>query len=162
MSRSDLEVMARRILDSNRYMVIGTVGNDGGPWVTPVYFTPHLYRELYWVSDPEARHSRNIEARSEVSIVVFDSSVPIGGAEAVYMRAEAHQIPDPTPEVCEVAFAPRFEAKGFSPEDLRPPARIRLYRADVTQWWVLIKGSDPVWGRGVDSRLEVFLGTAEL
>ena len=157
MSKSDLEVMARRVLDGVRYMVIATVQDDGSPWVTPVYFTPHQYREMYWVSDPEAQHSRNIAARPEVSLVVFDSSVPIGGAEAVYMRAQAHQMPEPTPEECAVAFQPRFEAKGFSPKDLRPPARIRLYRADVTQWWVLIRGSDPVWGRGVDARLEVSL-----
>lgn len=148
--------MARRILDSNRYMVMATVSDDGRPWVTPVYFTPHNYREMYWVSDPEAAHSRNIAQRPDASIVVFDSSVPIGAAEAVYMSAAAEEV-EPSPEVCSVAFHPRFEAKSFNPEDLRAPARLRLYRASVAQWWVLIRGSDPVWGRGTDTRLEVSL-----
>lgn len=158
MSQADLETMAKRILDSNRYMTIGTVGGDGHPWVTPVYFTPDRYRQMFWISDPEARHSLNIAARSEVSIVVFDSSVPVGGAEAVYMRAEAEQVSEPTSDDCAAAFRQRFETiMVLTPEELQPPARLRLYRADVTQHWVLIRGSDPVWGRGIDSRLEVSL-----
>lgn len=32
--------MARRVLDSNRYMVLGTVEPDGGPRLSPVFFTP--------------------------------------------------------------------------------------------------------------------------
>jgi uncharacterized protein YhbP (UPF0306 family) len=157
-SKSELEVMAKRVLDSNRYMTIATVGEDGRPWITPVYFCPDRYREIYWISDPEAQHSRNITARSEVSLVVFDSSVAIGAAEAVYMRAEAEEVTEPTTKDCAAAFRPRFEGvKVFNPEELRPPAPLRLYRATVTQHWVLIRGSDPVWGRGIDSRLEVSL-----
>jgi hypothetical protein len=157
-SKEDLEEMARRVLDTNRYMTIASLGEDGRPWATPVYFSPHRYRELYWISEPEAQHSRNIAARPGISVVVFDSSVPIGGAEAVYMRAEAHEVTEPTAEECEVAFRPRYEGvKAFSPTELRAPARLRLYRANVTQHWVLIRGSDPVWGRGIDSRLEVSL-----
>jgi uncharacterized protein YhbP (UPF0306 family) len=157
-SKSDLEVMAKRILDSNRYMTIATVGEDGRPWVTPVYFSPDRYRRMYWISDPQAQHSRNITARPEVSLVVFDSSVSIGAAEAVYMRAGAEEVTGPTTKDCAAAFRPRFDGvKAFSPEELRPPALIRLYRATVSQHWVLIKGSDPLWGRGVDSRFEVSL-----
>jgi nitroimidazol reductase NimA-like FMN-containing flavoprotein (pyridoxamine 5'-phosphate oxidase superfamily) len=158
MSQADLEVMAKRILDSNRYMVIATVGDDGRPWVTPVYFSPDRYRRMYWISEPVAQHSRNISVRPEVSIVVFDSSVPIGGAEAVYMRAEAQQVTEPTPEDCAAAFPQRFESiKSFTPEELKPPSQLRLYRATVSRHWVLIRGSDPVWGRGIDSRREVSL-----
>ena len=158
MSQADLETMAKRILDSNRYMTIGTVGGDGHPWVTPVYFTPDRYRQMFWISDPEARHSLNIAAHPEVSIVVFDSSVPVGGAEAVYMRAEAEQVSEPTSDDCAAAFRQRFETiMVLTPEELQPPARLRLYRARVTRHWVLIRGSDPVWGRGIDSRLEVSL-----
>jgi nitroimidazol reductase NimA-like FMN-containing flavoprotein (pyridoxamine 5'-phosphate oxidase superfamily) len=157
-SKSDLELMAKRVLDSNRYMTIATVAEDGRPWITPVYFCPVRYREMYWISDPQAQHSRNITARPDVSLVVFDSSVEIGAAEAVYMSAEAHAVTEPTTEDCAAAFRPRFKGvKMFGPEELRPPAQLRLYRATVKQHWVLIRGSDPVWGRGIDSRLEVSL-----
>ncbi|MGH2755140.1 MAG: pyridoxamine 5'-phosphate oxidase family protein [Actinomycetota bacterium] len=154
---SELVAMAKRIIGSNRYMTIGTVDPAGRPWVTPVYFGHRDYRELFWISSREAEHSVNISRRSEVSIVVFDSSVPIGGAEAVYMSGTAKTIESPTEEDCAAAFRPRFEGvRSMSPDELRG-GRLRLYRADVTQHWVLIRGNDPVWGRGTDERLPVSL-----
>jgi len=80
---------ARTIIDSNRYMALGTADASGRPWVTPVWFASDDYRHFHWVSSPEATHSRNIAARPEVAIAIFDSSVPVGGAQAVYMSALA-------------------------------------------------------------------------
>jgi hypothetical protein len=158
-AQPELETMARRVLDGNRYMTIATADEDGSPWATPVYFNPDGYRRFYWVSSPEARHSRNLERRREVALVVFNSQVPIGAAEAVYVAAHARSVPDPTPELCSIAFRPRFEGvKFFSPEELRPPASLRLYEATATTHYVLVRGNDPVWGRGIDARVEVSIG----
>ena len=157
-SHAELEAMAKRILDDNRYMTIATADETGRPWATPVYFTPDEYKRLYWVSSPDARHSRNLQRRPEVGIVVFDSQVRIGAAEAVYISAHAREVADPTAEICSVAFRRRFEAlKAFLPEELRHPARLRLFEATATEHYVLIRGSDPVWGKGVDARVEVSL-----
>ena len=154
-SEPELDAMARRVIDGNRYMVIATAGGDGRPWVTPVYFTPAGYRDFYWISSPEAQHSLNIAARPDVSIVVFDSQVPVGGAEAVYMRAHAQVVPDPTPEEGAAAFRIRFEdIRSYTSEELRE-AGFGLYRATAEEHWVLVRGSDPVWGRGIDSRMAV-------
>ena len=70
-------------------MTLGTADEHGHPWVTPVWFAPADDHELFWVSSPQARHSRNLAARPQVSIVVFDSQVPVGSAAAVYMPAVA-------------------------------------------------------------------------
>jgi nitroimidazol reductase NimA-like FMN-containing flavoprotein (pyridoxamine 5'-phosphate oxidase superfamily) len=154
----ELVAMARRIIDSNRYMTIASVDEDGGPWATPVYFNPDGYGRLYWISSPETRHSRNIANTPDVSIVVFDSTVEIGRAQAVYMRARAEQVALPTEEECAIAFHPRFEGvKYVGPDELRHPATLRLYLAIVDEHWVLIRADDPVWGRGTDSRLAVSL-----
>jgi hypothetical protein len=123
-----------------------------------VYFSHGGYRDMYWISSPETEHSKNIAVRPDVSIVVFDSSVPIGHAEAVYMRGRAREVIDPTDEQCATAFRARFEeVKSFTPDELRGPAKLHLYHATVTEHWVLIRGSDPVWGRGTDSRYAVSL-----
>ena len=45
-SKSELEAMAKRILDGSRYMTIATVGEDGHPWARPVYFSPDEYRHI--------------------------------------------------------------------------------------------------------------------
>src|SRR5215216_7490158 len=92
--QQDLGIMARTIIDSNMYMVLGTADESGQPWVSPVYYASAVYAEIYWVSSPEARHSRNIEVRPQVSIVVFDSQAPIGKGQGVYMSAVAKQLTD--------------------------------------------------------------------
>jgi hypothetical protein len=81
--------MARTIIDSNRYMTLATADPSGRPWASPVYFAANGYRELFWVSPPEATHSRNIAERPEVGIVIFDSTVPINTGRGVYMAAVA-------------------------------------------------------------------------
>ena len=59
----ELTQMARDVIDSNRYLVLGTSEDDGRPRVSPVYYSHVGHREFYWVSSPDARHSRNVEAR---------------------------------------------------------------------------------------------------
>jgi hypothetical protein len=44
------------------------------------------------VSRPGARHSRNLAVRPEVGIVIFDSTVPEGEGQAVYVEALAAEL----------------------------------------------------------------------
>ena len=81
-----------RLLAANRYLVLGTVGADGRPWVTPVFFAPLAADAVCWVSSPGSRHSRTIESRPSVALTVFDSTVAVGGAQAAYADAEARRI----------------------------------------------------------------------
>lgn len=59
----ELEDIARAVIDANLYMILGTSGEDGRPWVTRVYCSAGGYTDFYWVSSPKAMHSRNIAAR---------------------------------------------------------------------------------------------------
>src|SRR5688572_30528963 len=93
--QQDLTAIARTIVDSNMYMVLGTADKSGQPWVSPVYYASAGYKEFYWVSSPEVRHSRNIAIRPQVSIVIFDSKVPIGTGQGVYMSAIAEELRGP-------------------------------------------------------------------
>ena len=87
--------IARAILDAGIYVVLATADVDGGPWASPVWFATENYRELYWVSYPGARHSQNIAVRPQIAMVVFDSTVPAGTGQGVYMTATAEQLSDP-------------------------------------------------------------------
>ena len=87
--------IARSILDGNSYVVLATADADGAPWASPVWYAMANYRELYWVSHPVARHSRNIAGRPQIAMVVFDSTVPPGTGQGVYMRANAEEVVDP-------------------------------------------------------------------
>jgi nitroimidazol reductase NimA-like FMN-containing flavoprotein (pyridoxamine 5'-phosphate oxidase superfamily) len=126
--------VAKKIIDANKYMTLGTGDADGHPWVSPVYFTPDGYTDLYWISRPEARHSRNIAVRPDVSIVVFDSTVPLFGGEAVYVSARAGLVPDDEVERCTEIYNARLpELRPF-----RSDQPFRLYRARATEMFVLV------------------------
>jgi nitroimidazol reductase NimA-like FMN-containing flavoprotein (pyridoxamine 5'-phosphate oxidase superfamily) len=152
---TDFSEMARTIIESNRYMVLGTADEDGVPWVTPVWYAQSDHREFLWVSAPDRRHSRNLVARPEVSIVIFDSTVAVGSARAVYMSGRAEQVSGADLERDIVRFAAAGQRQGltrrWTAEDVIAPAPYRLYRATVSQHWVLDPDSRP------DDRAEVAL-----
>jgi hypothetical protein len=136
----DLGEVARALIDGNRYMVLGTADATGRPWVSPVYYAPSGYAELYWVSSPEAQHSRNLAARPELSIVVFDSQAPVGEGQGVYMSAVAEQPTGVGAERGIEIFSCVSVSHGARPwtlEDVQRPAALRLHRARVSQHWVL-------------------------
>ena len=147
--------MAKAIIEANRYMVLGTADEAGVPWVTPVWFAHADYRRFLWISAPDRRHSRNVAARAQVSIVIFDSQVAVGGARAVYMSAVAEELSGEELEAGAQLFGRASRAQGLTREwtlgDMRPPAPYRLYRASVSQHWVLDPDSSP------DARAEVTL-----
>jgi nitroimidazol reductase NimA-like FMN-containing flavoprotein (pyridoxamine 5'-phosphate oxidase superfamily) len=155
MSNERLNDLARRVIDSNRYMVLGTADPDGHPWVTPVWFASEDYKYFHWVSSPDARHSQNIAARPEVAIAIFDSTVPVGGAQAVYMSGRAKELTDAELEHGIEVFGRLSEAdvgRKWGLHDVQPPTPFRLYRALVSEHYVLITGRDPELGTGVDRR----------
>jgi hypothetical protein len=75
--QAELGVIARPIIDENLYMTLATADESGLPWASPVYYASEEYRAFYWVSAPEATHSRNVAVRRQASIVIFDSHTPI-------------------------------------------------------------------------------------
>jgi DNA ligase D-like protein (predicted polymerase) len=133
MRSHELDAMARRVIDGNHYMTLGTMDPDGAPRLSPVYYTPAGYRVLYWVSSPAAHHSANVAARPAIQIVIFDSTVPAGAGEAVYLAAQAGEVPDGELDaVVGEAFRRTAGARPFAPDELRGDHDLRLYRARVT------------------------------
>jgi uncharacterized protein YhbP (UPF0306 family) len=142
---------AKAIIDANLYMVLGTADPDGVPWVSPVYYAPADYRHFFWVSRPKATHSRNLERRAEVSIVIFDSSVPIGTGQGVYMKAVAARLEGDERTTAIALFSRRSLEHGgaaWTLADVQPPAQLRLYGATAAEHYVLGPG---------DRRIEVNL-----
>src|SRR4051794_7866379 len=151
---ADLDAMARRVIDTNHYMTLATVDPDGRPRVSPVYYTAARYTDFYWLSSPDAHHSRNVEDRPAVEIVIFDSTAPVGEGEAVYLGAQARPIRDDELDaVVGEAFRDTAGARRFAPDELRGPAALRLYVARTTTCEVHVAGRHPRNDRGVDVRM---------
>jgi nitroimidazol reductase NimA-like FMN-containing flavoprotein (pyridoxamine 5'-phosphate oxidase superfamily) len=136
-SPGDVAAIARSIIESNRYMTLATADEHGEPWASPVWYAPAGYREFFWVSKPEAKHSRNLLTRPQLAIVIFDSH-QAGGWNALYMSAVAEEVADVERGIG--IFNRRGEAQGlraWTSEEVLSPARHQLYRATVSEHFVL-------------------------
>ena len=153
----DLAAMARDVLDRIRYVVLGTIDDDGRTRTSPVYFVPHGYQDLYWVSNPESHHSHNLGRDDRVSGVVFDSTVaPSPDTRAVYVTGTAREIPaDELAQHLANAFDPDRGGRAFTAEELTGDADVRLWLLRVESWDVHIPGGHPTLGAGTDRRMPV-------
>ena len=136
----DNAAKARAIIDANSYMTLSTADASGRPWVSPVWFATLDHRRFFWVSDPTARHSRNLAARPQLAIVIFDSTVVPGDAAPVYMSAVAEQLTGSELEEGMGIFDQVSEEHGLSVwglEKVQPPARHRPYRATASEHFLL-------------------------
>ena len=161
----DPAAVARAIVDANRYMTLGTADASGLPWVSPVWYAAAGYREFFWASGPDARHSRNVAERPQVGIVIFDSQAPLGAAQAVYVAASAEVLAGAGLDrgidvfsresvaqgarVWEVVDEHGHVAAAAGERDEPPARRLRLYRAAASELSIL----DPA--ATVDRRLRV-------
>ena len=136
---------ARRMIEANSYLTLATADAAGRPWATPVWFAhaeteTEAGYEFVWVSKPGARHSQNVAARPEIAIVVYDSTVPVGGAAAVYVEAVAAEVPAADRAAALAVYSDKSVARGIRPwqeADVTGFAPHRLYRARASAVFVL-------------------------
>ncbi|MEV0272340.1 pyridoxamine 5'-phosphate oxidase family protein [Hamadaea sp. NPDC050747] len=131
---------ARDLADSNRYLTLATIDEDGRPWASPVYFAADAdLREFYWVSSPTAQHSLNLAKRPDVSLVVFDSTVPPYHGRCLYAAGTAQALDD-TQIHRGLTIYPGPASRGgsaVSAADVTGTAPWRIYRAEASALWVL-------------------------
>lgn len=162
MTETDLVASGRAIVDNIAYLTLATVDADGRAWVSPVFFATADYREYFWVSAPEATHSRNIAGCPEVSAVIFDSTVAPGTGQAVYLTATAGLVADADIERA-LRVYPGPQDRGWRPvpADVQEPAPYRLYVATATEQSMLCPREDaqPCAAHGLahDHRTQVSL-----
>lgn len=126
---------AAEILQTIQYATIATVTPEGKPWISPVARILDDELNIYWISDKDNQHSKNVRANANVSMVIFDSTVPEGQGEGVYVEATASELTDPE----EILFVRRLK-KGdeYQPEEgeFTGDAVRRVYKAVPTRIYV--------------------------
>ena len=133
---NDLE----RIVRANEYMVLATADATGAPWASPVWFATTDFREFFWVSDPQARHSRNLATRPELAIAIFDTTQKPGTGTGVYLSARGRRVEDDELDAGIAIFSAASQRVGLSAwsrADVDGSARLRLYRATAHEQFVL-------------------------
>ncbi len=151
---------AKQILEDNIYCVIASSSKDGEPWISPVFYGYDEAYNIYWISDKDSKHSDLIRNNPKVSIAIFNSQLPEGTADCVYLQANVEEINDAVE--AEKGFKTRDrrakveEFKVKSVEEVIGDGQWRVYKAVPYNISKLGKG-DQVNGQYVDKRYEITL-----
>ena len=125
---------AKEILEKIIYATVATADKNGKPWNSPVRHVYDSDLNLYWFSDKSNQHSQNIRENEDVLIVIYDSTVPEGQGEGVYIEAKAKQVEDP--EEIRKARQIKKGRNNDAPNDFMDGAIRRVYKATPTRVWV--------------------------
>lgn len=90
----DYSSRAKAILEKIRYATVATASLDAQPWNSPVAYETDDDYVIYWFSDKESRHSMNVRENPKAFIVIYDSTVPEGEGECVYIEADVEELND--------------------------------------------------------------------
>lgn len=156
------EGRAASLLRSVIYMIVGTSSNEGAPWSSPVYFSCDEEVNLYWASDKQSVHSRNIRDNDQVLLVVYNSAAPEGKfiGEGVYFEATARELNEP--QQVQAARRVMQNRKGIAvaEEEYRQftaNAVRRIYKATPRRAWVNDVETDDSGNYVRDIRIDVGL-----
>lgn len=148
------QTRAAEIIKTIKYATLATVTPEGKPWNSPV---AHSYDEnlnIYWFSDKEGQHSKNVQHNGHVFIVIYDSTVPYGEGEGVYLQATVTELNDPD-EIIRVRRIKKGDDAGSADEFLGDAVR-RVYKAVPEQVWM--NDADITNGKFIrDYRVEIDL-----
>ena len=148
---------AREIVQRILYVTIATASAEGQPSNSPVYSAYDNHANFYWASSPKAQHSRNIDGNGKAFLVIYDSTVPEGTGEGVYIEATAAALSDPAEIAEALRNMARRVGKQFGPEtDRLLEARLQcVYRATPQRVWVNGFESDEQGSYVRDIRIEL-------
>lgn len=126
---------AVEILRRIRYATIATASKDNKPWNSPVAHEYDSQLNVYWFSDKQNQHSKNVRENENVFIVIYDSTVPEGEGEGVYIEAKAVELTDPE-EILSVRKIKKGEDYDGKPNEFLGDAIRRVYKAVPQRIWM--------------------------
>lgn len=88
-----VEKLIHKYLKVSSMMQVATV--DGKqPWCCTVYFIPDEKLNLYWISKPDKRHSKEILKHKEVSAAISIKHVPGKAVVGISLEGDAYLVRD--------------------------------------------------------------------
>lgn len=159
---SRLVALAAELLDASPLCAVATVSASCRAHVNTAYFawSPDLH--LVWLSEPAARHSRNLGARNTVAIAVFDSRQTWGGPDrGIQLFGTAAEVQGRALEHAEALYArrfPRVQASELSAYHfyLFRPRRLKLFDEHALGAGVFVTAKVVSGGQLAWERTEVY------
>lgn len=150
---------AAEIVKEILYITIASVSADGQPWNTPVYSAFDKDLNFYWFSDKNSQHSQNVRSNDKVLLVIYNSTVPEGTGEGVYVKATVSELNDPEEILAAKALLDERvgKEKERNAENYMGDAVLRGYKATAIQVWMNDDDKDENGSYVRDIRVEVTL-----
>jgi uncharacterized protein YhbP (UPF0306 family) len=149
---------ARRLLNASTLCAVATLSTSGRAHVHTAYFawTPEL--DIVWLSEPTARHSRNLQASPSAAITIYDSNQTWGKSDrGIQLFGLGRELTGRAARDAEDVYAERFPA--FARKDLGAyrfyrvrPRRMKLFDERVFGEGVFVtatirRGGEVTWDR---------------
>lgn len=125
---------AKEILLKIQYATIATVTPEGKPWNSPVAHEIDENNIIYWFSDKDNQHSKNVRQNPFAFIVIYDSTSPEGTGEGVYIDADVEELTD-ADEINNIRNAKKGKVVDDANEFLGDAVR-RCYKATPKRMWM--------------------------
>lgn len=90
---------------------------------------------LYWVSWKENQHSQNIAQDPRIFVVIYDSRVPEGQGEGLYLQMRAHELAANELDRAHKIYAPSFFKYEFRHDQFLSQCPQRIYKATPEHIW---------------------------
>jgi uncharacterized protein YhbP (UPF0306 family) len=148
---------AAEIIKEILYITIASVSQDGQPWNSPVYSAFDKDLNFYWFSDKNSQHSQNVRGNSKVLLVIYNSTVPEGTGEGVYVKAIVSELNNPDEILAAKAVLDERvgKEKERNAENYMGDAVLRGYKATAVQAWMNDDDKDESGNYVRDIRVEV-------
>jgi general stress protein 26 len=153
---ADLIKRAKEIIEKILYITIATSNTSGEPWNSPVYSAFDQQYTFYWISWKENQHSKNIAENKNVFLVIYDSTVPEGTGEGVYIQAKAYEVSDEKEiEKALKLIYGRINKTPRKVQEFREDYPRRIYKAVPEKIWM--NDTSKINGNYIDTRVEISL-----
>jgi nitroimidazol reductase NimA-like FMN-containing flavoprotein (pyridoxamine 5'-phosphate oxidase superfamily) len=119
----------RALAGRENTLVLATAADDGTPIATPLFYYADDELNLYWLSSPDSRHSRNLSVRPSVAVAIFAQVSNWREIRGVQMEGVAEAVPD-----CETILAQYRRRFSLGPELDEVIARSTTYVFRAA-WW---------------------------
>lgn len=91
----DMRPVLLDFLKRQSTLALATAGlADGRPQVAPLFFASDEHLNLYWISDPDSRHSRNITDWNDAAATVFTETWEYSAIKGVQIEGDAYDVTD--------------------------------------------------------------------
>jgi uncharacterized protein YhbP (UPF0306 family) len=150
-SRTRIERAAFGLLDASPLCAISTLSPRTTAHVNTAYFVWSRELDVFWLSDPAARHSRNVGVRPSTAIAVYDSRQVWGRPDrGMQLFGSTVRLPATETAHAESLYAARFP--GYATPDL---SAYRFYRFRTDRLKVF---DEPLLGTGVFVTASIDIG----